>query len=336
MTTLRLLVGYDAAIAELARELDACGAGDRITIRSYLIEPGESTDRVLAALRGALERGASATVSSDGTLASWFAHFWERTETHFHAVSALASEFSPRARASRIRFVDHSKYAIFERASGATAILGGMNLGDRFRPWRDFAAHVSGEPVRAMLEALGGAGPGTASGTTFVANVPRSGRFEVRAAFERLAGDPTLAWFRVAMAYIDRVGARILATALARGARVELLVPGAANVYQHSNMRTVARLLGAGGELRVVACNAMVHAKALVAGGANGPTVALLGSANLKRNSLLRYGELDALITDPSFLGELDGAFTGLVSESEVVVRPRYRLLAALVEERFG
>jgi phosphatidylserine/phosphatidylglycerophosphate/cardiolipin synthase-like enzyme len=332
----RLLVGYDAAIAELVRELDACAEGDRITIRSYLIEPGESTDRVLRALRGALERGASATVSSDGTVASWFAHFWERTVTHFPAVSALASEFSPRARASKIRFVDHSKYAIFERSSGKTAILGGMNLGDRFRSWRDFAAHVSGEPVQAMLEALGGAGPAAVSGTTFIANVPRSGRFEVRAAYERIAGDPSITWLRVAMAYIDRMGGRILETALKRGARVELLLPGRANVYQHANMRTVARLLRVGGALRVVACHAMVHAKALVAGDASGPTVALLGSANLKRNSLIRFGELDALFTDPLFVKELDAAFTALAAEGEIVQRPHYRLIAALVEERFG
>jgi phosphatidylserine/phosphatidylglycerophosphate/cardiolipin synthase-like enzyme len=253
-------------------------------------------------------------------------------------VSALASEFSERARADRLRFVDHSKYAIFERARGPeAAILGGMNLGDRFRTWRDFAAHASGaDAVRAMLDALDGAGTASASGTTFVANVPRSGHFEVRGAYERLARDPGLVWFRVAMAYVDRMGARVLEAALARGARVELVVPRAANVYQNSNMRTVARLLRSGGELRVAACRAMLHAKALLAGDADGPRVALLGSANLKRNSLIRFGELNAVVTDNTFLGELDAAITALVSESEPIDRPRYRLLAALVEERFG
>ncbi|MEZ0229405.1 MAG: hypothetical protein ACAI25_12320, partial [Planctomycetota bacterium] len=63
---IRLLVGYEAAIAELVRELEACGAADSITLRSYLIEPGPSTERVLAALRGALERGARAKVAADG------------------------------------------------------------------------------------------------------------------------------------------------------------------------------------------------------------------------------------------------------------------------------
>jgi phosphatidylserine/phosphatidylglycerophosphate/cardiolipin synthase-like enzyme len=335
---IRLLVGYDAAVAELVRELEASSEGDRLTLRSYLIEPGASTERVLVALRGALERGAQVAIAADGTWASWLSRFWERTGTRFPAFAALADEHRERASAELLRVVDHSKYAIFERARGAScAIVGGMNLGDRFAPWRDFAVRVEGgELVAALLRALRGEDVPPVRGVKFVAAVPGAPSSPVKAAFDRIAEDTSLGTIRIAMAYVDRAGARIVERALARGARVELTVPGRANVYQHSNQKTVARLLRAGGALTVHACRSMVHAKALVAADASGPRLALLGSANLKRNSLVHFGELDAAIDDDAFARTLAVAFDVLLAESEPLTAPRWRAFAALVEERFG
>ncbi len=336
---LRLLVGYEATVSELVRELAACGADDRITIRSYLIEPGASTERVLAAARGALERGARLAIAVDGTIASWWQRLWEGTESRFPAFAALARDHGARVEATLLRVVDHSKYAVFARARGApSAIVGGMNLGDRFAPWRDFAVHVSGAaPVAALEGALRGEKAPAVSGIEFVAAVPGARSSLVKAAFERVADDSSLVALRVAMAYVDQMGASILERALARGARVELTIPGRANVYHHSNQRAVARLLRAGsGLVSVHACRSMVHAKALVASDARGPRVALLGSANLKRNSLTRFGELDASIDDASFARDLAAAFDALVAESDPLVLPRWGRIAALVEERFG
>lgn len=335
---IRLLVGYDAAVVELVKELEGCGEGDRVTLRSYLIEPGASTESVLEALRGALERGARVEIAVDGTIASRWAHFWERTETRYFAFAALAEEHGDRARATRLRVVDHSKYAIFERASGrSSAIVGGMNLGDRFAPWRDFAVHLEGEAVvAALVRSLAGEDAPPVSGVKFVAAIPGKRSPAMKEAFERIADDASLRSIRIAMAYVDRVGGSIIERALARGAKVELTIPARANVYHHSNNKTVAHLLRAGEGLRVLACRSMVHAKALVAADANGPRVALVGSANLKRNSLLRFGELDAAIDDGAFARSLSNAFDALVAESDPLVAPRWGRFAALVEETFG
>ncbi len=335
---IKLLVGYDAAIAELVRELEACGAPDSITIRSYLIEPGVSTDRVLAALEGALGRGSRVEIVADGTIASWWAHFWERTEDRFGAFAKLAAAFPDRASARRIRTVDHSKYAIFERTSApSSALIGGINLGDRFAPWRDFAVRVEGEAiVGALIRSLAGEDVAAIDGVKFVAALPGFRSTVMKEAFERIADDATLTAVRIAMAYVDEMGASIIERALRRGARVELTIPAQANVYQHSNQRTVARLLRKGGALTLHACRSMVHAKALVALDASGPRQALLGSANLKRNSLIRFGELDASIDDVVFARALSTAFDALLAESDPLTKPRWRTIAAAVEERFG
>ena len=221
----------------------------------------------------------------------------------------------------------------------ACAYLARISLGDRFRPWRDFALRVRGDAALALRAAIGGGGEAArAPGIELVANVVDAARrrFEVRAAFERLVADPRNEWLRVAMAYIDGWGARLLDTALARGARVELIVPARANVYQNSNMRALARLLRARPALRILGCRSMLHAKALLAGDARGPRVAFVGSANLKRNSLDRFGELNALVTDEVFLAAFAKALDALAAESDPISRPRYRLFAALVEESFG
>src|SRR5581483_9321842 len=167
--------------------------------------------------------------------ASWWQRLWEGTESRFPAFAALARDHGARVQATRLRVVDHSKYAVFARARGApSAIVGGMNLGDRFAPWRDFAIHVRGiEMVSSLERALRGEAAPAVSGVAFVAAVPGARSSPVKAAFERVADDSSLVALRIAMAYVDLMGVAIIERALARGARVELTIPGRANVYHH-------------------------------------------------------------------------------------------------------
>jgi len=333
--TVELIVGYQAAVAALESELERSGAGDRILLSLYLIEPGQSTERILAALGRAAERGASARLSIDYTAASHLARLWERTRTLLPRAQAMARAHPDRIETVARTWPDHSKYALFLRGRGApSALFGGINLGDRFEPWRDFMVRLRGDAVEALSVKLAGgdAAPGPVS---LVANLPAAERFEIRAAFERLCGDPGVERLTIAMAYLDRVGAAVLGPALERGAAIDLILPRRANVYPHANMLALRHLLRVGGELRAYLHPDMVHAKALVTDGA--APAAFIGSANLKRNSFRLLGELNALITDAGFVDDLRAELQKLIAESERVSEaPKFSMAVALVEERLG
>jgi phosphatidylserine/phosphatidylglycerophosphate/cardiolipin synthase-like enzyme len=339
MTPVHLLASYDEVVATLAREIDATSAPSaRIVLNFYIIEPGDSTQQILAAAKRAASRGVPVQISLDDTWASRLSRFWEKTTSVLPELVALAAEV-PNIVVTRRRVTDHSKYAIFDRAGAtSTAIIGGMNLGDRFRTWRDFALRVDGPPlVNALAAAAQGersqAQPGSVA---FVANVPTAGVFDVLPAFERLARDPRLVRFRVAAAYVDARGAAILGRALDRGAALELILPRRANVYQHANMRALVSLLRKGVRAHLVP--GMLHAKALLAWSDTGArTAAFLGSANLKRNSLVAHGEMNALVTDEAFTLALERALDALVADGEPVSTALpYNLLYASAEELFG
>ena len=70
------------------------------------------------------------------------------------------------------------------------------------------------------------------------------GQFDVRSALERLLTDPRYDEYYVAMAYIDGAGARMLDTALDRGADLTLVMPRTPNVYHDANRKVGMRNRG--------------------------------------------------------------------------------------------
>jgi hypothetical protein len=127
-----LLEGYDATLAALCAEVDACGAGDALTLRSYVLESGASSAALLASLRGAAARGAAMQLAVDRSPLSALTRAYERTDT-------LAGELDE-LEASHPGFVstaaaggppDHSKYLLVRRADpeACVAIFGGINIG---------------------------------------------------------------------------------------------------------------------------------------------------------------------------------------------------------------
>lgn len=342
-----LLADYPQAIHALLEELGGLGSGDEARLELYLLEPGESSQAVLAALRAAAERGVRVRVALDASAASALSRLVEGTGTLRGAARALARALPGRVELVRRAGTDHAKVLSFLRPGGvSSALFGGMNLGDRFRAWRDFMVLVRGsEAVAALEQARAGRvplPPAAALGAEvlrFVANAPAAGVFQVRAVFEALFDAPAWEEFRIAMAYLDRRGAALIARALARGAQVELWLPRDPNVYPQANLRALAGLLGGphAHALRVGLIPGMLHAKALLARGTGGRGVAFLGSANLKRNSLDRFGELDALVAEPRFLADLTAALDRYALEAEPLrAPPRYRLLRAWLEELLG
>ncbi|MBL4849096.1 MAG: phosphatidylserine/phosphatidylglycerophosphate/cardiolipin synthase family protein [Planctomycetes bacterium] len=342
MSEPRLIQSYDGAVEAIQAEIDSSQAGDWIRLSVWILEPGETSEAVLAGLQAAADRGAQVEVSVDGTNASLVQRLWERTVTLLPRVRKIAAAVENFTCVERTK-PDHSKYAIFRRKEGPTvAIWGGINMGDRFRPWRDFVVRLEGPLAEEVATKIQGEGepfvyPPKPDTLTLVASIPSEDQFEILPAFEALMQDPEVTRLRFAMAYIDRTGIeKVLRLALDRGVRVEFMLPKLANVYQDSNLMALEALLP-DENFHAVACPHMLHAKVTLAYGADGLRTIFFGSANLKRYSLLYLGELNAFVNHPALMKTLEDAVNALYEESEPITEaPRYWRLKAVVEERLG
>ena len=148
----RLLTHYDAVVDCIVHEMDRTAAGDRVEFSVYVLEPGESTLRVLAAMRRAAGRGVRVDCSLDCSVISAFTRWCEGTETWGGKLEALAAEFPALVTFAPRDIPTHAKYVVCHRAAAVpTAVFGGVNIGDRFRDWRDFAIRCEG---RAAVGAL--------------------------------------------------------------------------------------------------------------------------------------------------------------------------------------
>ena len=174
----RLLTSYDAVVRTIVAEMDRTAAGDRVEFSVYVMEPGPSTDAVLRAMRRAAARGVRVDCTLDCSAVSAFTSWCEGTTTQAARLEALAEEFSrtkaeeKKNRVGVITFSPrtvptHAKYALFHRKSQTpTAVFGGVNIGDRFEAWRDFAIRAEG---RAAVGALAMCVNGEASTPSTVA-----------------------------------------------------------------------------------------------------------------------------------------------------------------------
>ncbi|MEZ6189015.1 MAG: phospholipase D-like domain-containing protein [Planctomycetota bacterium] len=329
-----VLSGYDAFVEALLRDVHASGRGDRVHVSTYIIEPGESSERVLAALVAAARRGAWVRLACDASWASWLSRFVERTSTLLPTARRLAADVE-RLRVIGRRAYDHSKVAWIQRqGEPPIAFLGGINLGDRFRPWQDFALRLEGPPALQVRARLRGAPPGAIP--DFVLNLPRRGRYDLEPTLAEVCADPTVTRLRFVHAYLDPTGCALLRRALARGARVELVLPRVPNVYPHANAAAIEGLRAGGGALEVRLHPRMIHAKAALFE-REGERVGFLGSCNLKRNSFRLFAELNAWVRDPRALATLEWEFARIWREADPApARLRYGPLRAWVETRFG
>jgi phosphatidylserine/phosphatidylglycerophosphate/cardiolipin synthase-like enzyme len=176
-----LLTSYDDVVRAIVNEMDRTAAGDRVEFSVYVMEPGASTDAVLLAMRRAATRGVRVDASLDCSVVSAFTSWCEGTTTQASRLRLLAEEFSQAKADEAIRHKEvhkgkqtqkrkqtktkrgvvtfsprtiptHAKYVVFHRATQtSTAVFGGVNIGDRFKPWRDFAIRAEG---RAAVGAL--------------------------------------------------------------------------------------------------------------------------------------------------------------------------------------
>ena len=136
-----LLIGYDAAIGAILQAVERSAAGDAVLLRSYVIEEGSSSRRVLGALSRAADRGVRVTLGLDRSVLSGFTRACEGSTTLLPEVEALCLRH-PAAWAHQRGSVslepagerpDHSKVFVLHSDSNPEAVLGGVNLGGASR-----------------------------------------------------------------------------------------------------------------------------------------------------------------------------------------------------------
>jgi hypothetical protein len=156
---LELYDAYDASIQLLLDEIAATSAGDRIELGLYLLEGGQSSERVLAALESAgADRGVRVSFGLDVSYVSMISRLTEKTDTLIPRVASLAVRNPEWCSVTYKPKPDHAKYALFLRrdASLSSAIVGGMDLGDRFREWRDNTVRLPARYVEQLCRCLWG------------------------------------------------------------------------------------------------------------------------------------------------------------------------------------
>jgi len=282
---------------------------------------------------------------------------WERSRTLSCELAELAHTAWPAPVEVEDGIVpDHGKVLLHRCAAHpeqSLAILGGVNIGDRFAGWADVSVRMQGAECVAQLAATLRLPPAFVpptvvtirggSGISFAANVPASfcllrfalrvplaGRFDVAPALAAFYADASIARYVAASAYIDGKGAKLLLSALRRGADVMLLTPRDPNVYVHSNRAALRALLRAAAglpgrlSLRLFHGAPMLHAKAGVGICADGSVRGYLGSANLKERSLTQFGEVVCLLQDGPCSRSLKQVLQAYAVESVAAPSPRH------------
>ncbi len=127
-----LLSGYSATVDALLGAVESSLRGDHLLLRSYVVEEGMSSRRVVVALRDAARRGVRVRLGVDRSPLSSFTRAWERTTTLAGALVSLAADLPRTVTLEPGTQPDHSKLLLLRRRDAedeSVAILGGVNLG---------------------------------------------------------------------------------------------------------------------------------------------------------------------------------------------------------------
>ena len=151
-----LISSYSQATDVLLAEISGCEAGDRIDLSIYLLEAGASTEAVLAALLSAGARGVRVHYALDISYVSMISRLAERTTTLIPRAERMARAHPSWCSLTYRTQPAHSKYVIFSRAHGrsSSAVVGGINLGERFAQWQDFSIRLGAEQADELQQAL--------------------------------------------------------------------------------------------------------------------------------------------------------------------------------------
>ncbi|MDO8511827.1 MAG: phospholipase D-like domain-containing protein [bacterium] len=336
---LNLVTTYPDSVNAICREIADCDAGDQIVFSLYIWEPGSSSDRVLIELESAVQRGARIIFDIDHSYVVRFARFVEKTETYVGELRVFEKKYPESVSCLKDFRPNHKKYYLFNRhTKPSTLIFGSMNLGDRFSDWKDVLVVFKDEKIGAYIYnrfILGQKDAAyDATSVQIMANEPAKKVFEVEPALTELFSDSAYDRYQVTTPYIDRRGVALISKALEHNAKVELIIPACANIYQNANMRTLTHFSGFSG-VTIYLYNKMIHAKTILA---TGPIreKSCVGSANLKKNSFDKLGEFNGLIVDSEFNRQLGVELASIIKDCKLFTSMPYKKIMSRLEEFFG
>ncbi|HVL04609.1 MAG TPA: phospholipase D-like domain-containing protein [Acidimicrobiales bacterium] len=339
--------------------LDAIAAAkSTIDLSSYIIWPGEVTDRFTEAMCERAEAGVEVNVVVDAYgSAKWAGH---ATVTALEEAGASVVFFRPPAwyALDKLNNRMHRRLLIVD---GTIGFAGGVGIadvwaGDAQDPehWRETHVQVEGPAVRDIL---GGFMENWAEaahavidakhfpeleafddgvGLQVVRSSPRSGGTSTSQLFyATIAGARERLWVTTAYFAPDQAFVDLLCGAPARGVDVRILVNGRnvdKEVVREAGQRQYGRLLEAG--VRIFEYQqTMLHAKTMVADG-----WANIGSSNLEHRSLGLDDELMVAFSDRGLVEEVVQHFHDdlEVSEEYDIDRWRRRSLSKRAKEAAG
>jgi cardiolipin synthase len=321
--------------------LDAIAASERyVYFENYIIRDDRSGARLAAALSDRARAGVKVRLLYDwmGALGKTSGSYWRSLREAGVEVRCF-NPFRPTSPLGWIRR-NHRKSLVVD---GHTGFVTGLCVGDEWAgdpargvpQWRDTGIGVDGPAVKAIERAFarvwGLVGPPIPAGERRVEPIPMTGSVAVRIVasepnraelllVDQLVASAARETLWLADAYYAGVPSHVqaLCSAALDGVDVRLLLPGATDLPV---VRAISRagyrpLLEAG--IRVFEWNGpMLHSKTAVADG----LWARVGSSNLNVASWLANYELDAVVEDAEFAGEMTRQYEAdLANATEVVL----------------
>jgi cardiolipin synthase len=314
-----LLVGapktYDALVAAIEQ------AKDHVHLQYYVFRADDAGGRIVHALEAARDRGVEVRLLYDAFGSAGLGPKL-RTLRKKGGKSAAFFPLDPIRKAATINLRNHRKLTVID---GRIGFCGGVNVSERFVPWKDVHLRIAGPAVAqiaavfaedwffATREDLGAdryvptleaVGPSTVQ---IVESGPDQTVERIhRMYFAAIASAHARVWITTPYFVPDRAILMALTTAAARGVDVRVLTNAHSNwgITQHAGRSFYEELIGAG--VRVLEHEGeMLHTKTMVVDSG----FATVGSANVDVRSFRLNFELIALIYDRPIVLQLEALF---------------------------
>lgn len=336
---LNLITTYNDSIEVICAEIANCEAEDQIVFSLYIWEPGPSSIRVLQELERAVQRNVKIIFDVDHSYVVKFARFVEKTETFMGELTKFEKKYPKNVSFSSGLYPNHKKYYLFKRKNGlSTLIFGSMNLGDRFSDWKDLLVVFKDSEVGEYIFNRFILGKETKLSDSYpvkiIANEPERKIFQVENALAELLSNNAYTNYQVITPYIDLRGLMLLKKALEHKAKIQLVVPARANIYQNSNMRAL-KIFSRFNGVTIYLFNKMIHAKLILATGEN-KKMLCIGSANLKKKSFDKLGEFNGFTNDGELNQQMSSEMKSIIKDCKIFEPTPYKKIMSRIEEFLG
>ncbi len=331
----------DAATAYDAWERAIDAAQDHVHALFYIWNDDATGRRFRDALVRAAGRGVTVRVLVDG-VGTPRSGFFDELMGAGGQVHWFLPPWRPR-QALAVNFRNHRKVLV---ADATTAFVGGINIGDEYLRWADYAIEVRGRSAAQLQEVFCDdwhfvTGQELVSGAIF----PRIEEAAGDAAVATIAGGPhqrlnairemMLAllseareriWLTTPYFIPDGALLAVLRVAVYRGVDVRLVVPARSDVrlVRRASRAYYPELLGAG--IRVFEHPGMVHAKSALIDRQR----AFIGSANLDQRSFRLNFEVTSVVDSPVFNTALEDQWRALQAQATEVRTEDYQRLTRI------